>query len=244
MKDILLETLLIWPMPLVWLLGLGVVLRQRGRRISLLAAAGLIVSSLPVVGLIMEQPLTAVPRFELAAKVDAIIVPTAGIFDDMASNWWGEENTIRRVARGRQLQEQTGLPLYVAGGVAGTDEPAEAGVAAEVMGIPGQELRLEEGSRNTAEMGRNIAAMLELAPRVVVVTNRVHILRAAASLRRHGVEVMAAPVSGDDSAQQSGVWLFVPSVFGLRATSEALHEYVGIAWYLVRGHIRFRDLFS
>lgn len=251
MKAILLETFLIWPMALVWLFVMAGVVRffggrRWGKRLVVAAGLGLIVSSLPVTGAVLRLPLTAETGFELDMDADAIVVLTGGIYQDMAGDWWGEDVTIRRVARGRQLQAQTGLPLFIAGGVVEPGQPSEARVAVTTMAIPFAEIGLEEGSSNTIEMGPAIAALLadRTNKRVVLVTSPVHVLRASAVLRRNGMSVLSAPILGDARANKSGVRLFVPNVYGLDATEEALREYLGIAWYLLRGHISPRDLLS
>jgi uncharacterized SAM-binding protein YcdF (DUF218 family) len=177
----------------------------------------------------------------------------AGIFGDRAGGWWPTENSVLRVATARRLQHETGLPLILSGGSLGPGEPAEAEVAAAATGLSSQDAKLESTARDTAQTGRTVSEILktgfapngeaDFVPRAVIVTHSYHILRTAAVLRRHGITVSAIPVSRE---QEFGpvIGLFLPQREGLLSANAALHEYVGLIWYLARGDIRVRDLFG
>ena len=67
-----------------------------------------------------------------------------------------------------------------------------------------------------------------------------------AALRRQGLNVVASttPRLLAQRAIVSG-WSWrdvVPSDDGLDLTGAAVYEYVGLAWYLARGKVRWRDL--
>ena len=255
MRDYLLEILIEWPMPAIWLTMAGYILgwrlgRRWGRWLAIGAALGLVASSVPLVGLVLLRPLAAVPPYVAPDGIAAIVVPTAGVFVDSRGQWWSGGNTIRRVSRGLQLQSATGLPLYIAGGGSSGDRGglSEARIVLEQMGIPPGTVRLEETARNTDETGRAIAELLAADSSaagpftVVVVTDRPHGIRMAASLRANGVAVVMSLETGlEEEVRHSN---FLPSVWGLKLTAAALHEYVGIAWYLARGNFRVADLFS
>lgn len=262
MKVILLQAILTWPMPLLWLGMLGALAQFAGRkrlarRMLVLAVLGLFASGVPMTGVLLRLPLTAVPKYDAgdSANIDAIIVPTAGIYQDMAGDWWPEDGTVLRLARGRQLQGQTGLPLIIAGGGRMPGAPPEAQVAARIVTLDPANIRLEGGSRTTAEMAPAVAEMLATggisggargaSRNVVLVTSPAHILRSAAVLRAHGIDVVVAVANPSESRPEiSGIMLFLPSKYGQKSMRDIVHEYLGIAWYLMRGHIGPGDLFG
>ena len=84
MRDVL-ETLIFVPMPLLFILLVGLVVwRHRRLSFSLICGATvlLVILSLPVTPALLIQPLNMEPRLVGEAKPDAILVPTAGIFRD------------------------------------------------------------------------------------------------------------------------------------------------------------------
>jgi len=60
--------------------------------------------------------------------------------------------------------------------------------------------------------------------------------RASATFRAAGFEVVAAPTAFLTRGAFSNTLLnYLPSMGGLQASGAALHEYLGRAWYALRG---------
>ncbi|MCZ6764693.1 MAG: YdcF family protein [Alphaproteobacteria bacterium] len=259
MKALIVEILVEWPMPVIWLLVLGGLARILWRRGQVLIGAGvglLVAFSLPVVVDLAGRPLTAVSPYDAGRDMDdadAIVVPLAGSFGDQNGRWWAQQNSILRVAAARKLQTETGLPLFISGGVPVAGATSEARATAETMGLPLDEVRLEETAVDTAATGLAIARLLAetepigATPKVILVTSSRHLLRSAASLRRHGLEVVGIPVfSKVDLEARDGFSIrdVLPNRRAVALMSVVFHEYVGIAWYLMTGLIRPADLFT
>ena len=110
------------PTSLVFLLLLAVlVLRWRAlsRWLFLTGAILLLICSLPLVGDLLLRPLGAVgaPYNPLEDRdLSAVLVPTAGAFDDGTGTWWPSPGTIVRGVAGRRLSRELGLPLIISGG--------------------------------------------------------------------------------------------------------------------------------
>ncbi|MGF1610366.1 MAG: YdcF family protein [Kiloniellales bacterium] len=261
MNNLALEFLLL-PMPLLWLLLLGLAL-WRWRRLSrgLMVAATVIFTllALPLVGRALLAPLAAgaLPYDEAAAvELDAIVVPTGGAFPDGAGRWWPTQSSIVRATAGRELQQATGLPLILTGGTPYPGEPPEAVSTAEALAIVGPAVRFDTTARNSAESAATVAAMLreiagpgssgdDGARRVILVTSPGHVARMSASLRHHGIEVFAAAAADPRPPRRGPLGVledYVPSDGGLRQSRAALYEYMGIAWYLLTGRITLADL--
>lgn len=248
MRDVLVD-LLTLPMPILWLLVLGLVLwRWKGlSRVVFLAGTLLFLAlSLPASGKLLVSILHAgTPAF--AGKVPegttAILVPSGGTIDDGAGRWWPSASSIVRLAAALRLRDRLGLPIILSGGSPKSDQPSEAETLAAHFGLQAPDIRLETTARNSSETAEAVAAMLAGAPnpRVILVTSATHVARMSAALRHHGVAVTVAVAAGGDADP----WApsdFLPSYRGLKTSRGAFREYLGLAWYLVTGRLNFEDL--
>src|ERR1017187_2308826 len=125
------------------------------------------------------------------------------------------------------------------GGQTGSTPPA-SGMARllEEWGIPSSAIQIEGGSINTHENA--ILSYQTLSPRgirrILLVTSAMHMPRAAGAFRKAGFEVIAVPAdfhSGWSEPYPLEKWL--PSADNLRNSDAALHEWLGIAIYRLRG---------
>ncbi len=256
----LLDILVIWPMPAVWLAIVGAIFMRRriGKVLLGLAVLFLVVGSLPVTGKALLLPLAnAAPRYSAAdseageQKFSAIVVFLAGAFVDPDGRWWPQDGSIRRTVAGRQLHRSTGLPIILSGGAPIPGQVAETEVTAQFVDTPAASTILESSARDTFETGEAVARILaERFPdvgqhKVILVTGLSHIARASAVLRRFGIEPVASPLAPpepDHRLARSRVYDFIPSARGLGGVGQAWREYVGLSWYLVSGRVRLRDL--
>jgi len=108
----------------------------------------------------------------------------------------------------------------------------------EEWNIPSTAIQIESGSINTRENA--IRSYQILAPRgirrIILVTSALHMPRAAGAFRQAGFEVIAVPAdfrTGWGEANLVERWL--PSADNLFASDAALHEWLGIAIYRLRG---------
>ena len=136
------------------------------------------------------------------------------------------ERLRRRVRLGVGLYREGAAPLIVMSG-GGTGPVGEAAVMrdlAQEAGVPESALLLEPESRNTFENAANTARLLHEAgkSRVVLVSDRTHLPRAARLFRRAGLDVVG--VAG------------VPASSMRRAMGAVLYETAS----LVRGLFRRR----
>lgn len=244
------EGLITLPLPFVVVLGAGLVCwrwPRLSRTLFAIGSVGLILVSMPVVGLALIWPLTTSPlpaSADIASRTPVtIVIPTAGIFNDGMGRWWASSNSIRRMAWGLQMQGQLGLPILVSGGKQSEGEPAEAEVLVRQFGLSKADIQLEVTSRNSFETGLAVAEMVRDSPsrRVLLVTSEMHTARMAAALRHGGLEVVAVPVENKGIVFE-GVRDFLPSARGLGYSAGAVREYVAILWYLVTGKLNLSDL--
>jgi uncharacterized SAM-binding protein YcdF (DUF218 family) len=108
----------------------------------------------------------------------------------------------------------------------------------EEWNIPSAAIRIETGSINTHENA--IRSCQILAPlgirQILLVTSAMHMPRAAAAFRKAGFQVTVAPAdfrSGWGEPDYLSRWL--PRAQYLVDTEDALHEWMGIGIYRLRG---------
>ena len=184
----------------------------------------------------MTAPLQAPER----AGAQAIVVLTSGRLQRAPE--YGGRDIPDYIALGRMryaahLQRRTGLPVLVSGGLGkdGADALAVGMAAAlrEDFGVPVK--WLEARSRDTAENAAYSAALLRAdgVKRILLVTDAMHMPRSRAAFERAGLEVVSAPtIFFGQQRQPPGAW--IPSPEGMRRSSYALYELLGMAWYRLR----------
>ena len=257
----LFDIFMVWPMPALWILlpGLFLLRRRLGRFLVLAGGTLLLAGTTPIVGNVLLGALErGAPEFDVSADqgaasgepFDAIVVPLAGAYEDPAGRWWPMPGSVDRAVRGQQLQAETGFRLLVIGGspLPGQGEPEVTALQRVITLAP--DTVVEDTARDTFETARAVSQLVKMPdgtnsrPRVIIVTGGSHVTRMAATLRRFGIDVAAAPSRRyEDVRITRNLWLdLVPSARGARGVRRAMHEYVGIGWYLATGRIRLRDL--
>jgi uncharacterized SAM-binding protein YcdF (DUF218 family) len=107
------------------------------------------------------------------------------------------------------------------------------------LGIPDEDLRLEGHSRTTFENAANTSQLLLEHPtdRVFLVTTAFHMRRASLCFRRQGVKTIPAPCNHQTLGFELSVDTFIPSANGILGVHRAMHEWLGLLWYYLRGRI-------
>ncbi|HMD89574.1 MAG TPA: YdcF family protein [Anaerolineaceae bacterium] len=130
----------------------------------------------------------------------------------------------------------------------GTSTPAtEMANVLEMIGVPDSALWLQTASQNTHEDAVFSLDLLKQkgVKRILLVTSALHMPRAMALFRNHGVEVIPAPTdyavtqTGWDDLKtlnvQSILINLVPNSSSISLTSDVLKEYIGIFVYHLEG---------
>ena len=241
------EAAVSWPLPAFYLMLAGLLLWRRPIASRRLLAAGvglLLVFSTTLAGKILAIPLIGWAGLSADdARLHLIVVPTAGIYSDETGGWWAGATSLRRLAVARRAQARLGLPIALIGGSPVAGQPAEAAIVARDGGFGGDGVIIETGPVNSVETARAVARQLagEPHPRVLLVTSAIHQRRMASVLRNAGVGVMGLPV-GLRALDIDGWDDVVPGFAGLALNRDVMHEYLGIAWYLLTGRLGLADL--
>lgn len=109
------------------------------------------------------------------------------------------------------------------------------GVFLQELGVPGDYLTLEQKSRNTFENAMFTARVLkdrELS-KPCLITSAYHMPRAAGSLAVFGVKVTRVPTDFKAYQADYGWRHFLPGMHSLGISTLALHEYLGMLYYML-----------
>ena len=218
--------------------------RRRGA-LTLLALGwgGLLALSLPPVSRALSQGLEKYPALPAGgplAPAQAIVVLAGGRYSQ-APEYAADtvsERALPRVRYAATLQRRTGLRVLVSGGSVYDEGPPEAVLMKTVLE---QELAVpvawvETESRTTEENARLSAPLLRTqgVGRFYLVTEASHMDRAVEAFRRQGLDPLPAPIRFATAATGPPLFEWVPTAKALAGSSEALHAYLGEAWYRLR----------
>ncbi|MGZ8273550.1 MAG: YdcF family protein [Burkholderiaceae bacterium] len=240
-----LSALVLPPTSLVLLTLLGLVLlRSRPRvAIALMAASqlALLALAMPAVAGAIARGLEPPPLASNAMKSAEAIVILAGGLNRSAIEWGGEtvnDFTLQRVRYGAYLARQSGLPVYLTGGVPAGAKESEANLMAKVLvqdyGITPKWIdNAAATTRGNAQMAAKDLKPLGIQ-RVVLVTTAIHMPRSKRAFEVAGFSVI--PAATDYAAQRAfTVAQLMPRVTALTVSHYALREWVSRGWYWMLG---------
>lgn len=201
-------------------------------------------SSPPSAGSISADSMSAA-AVESVVDADAIIVLGAGTVSHSPEEGGrtapGVE-TQKRLSFAYRIHRITGLPLITTGGppLATTNSQPSAPNAGAAMGrylialgASPDFVKTEETSRNTYENALHVVE--QFGPEnAILVTSAYHMPRSVWVFQQRGLQVRPAPTDYKADADGYNLWSFFPTMGSLNDSYKALHEYVGIVYYLLR----------
>jgi uncharacterized SAM-binding protein YcdF (DUF218 family) len=245
----LLSIILLFPTNLLLLAAAGLLLQRYQRRaigLTWLALGLLLLLSTRSGSLLLSTPLETryPPLREIPATAQAIVV-LGGNRRSHAPEYGGLDvpsySTLTRLQYAARLYRQSHLPILVSGGTpienAGAGVESEAEIMARSLhddfNVPTQ--WLERLSPTTAENATRSAAILSQSgiKRIILVTDAVHMPRALASFRHAGLQATPAATVFYSSERRT-FFDFIPSGEGMRRSNYAIHEWIGMLWYIIR----------
>ena len=241
----LLAALALPPMILVLGFAAGLLLLRRHRRLAVsfivVSTVALYALSMPWTGATLLQSLEPAPPLENAqlADIDAIVVLGGG--RRLAAPEYGGDTlsglSLERLRYGVRLHRASNKPMLVSGGMPGGGSASEGALMREILirefGIAPR--WVETASSTTWDNARLSAPLLRAdgVERIALVTHAWHLRRAIPLFVARGLEVVPAGVQFSRPLVHTPLDL-VPSPQGLRDSTFALHEWLGILWYKLR----------
>jgi uncharacterized SAM-binding protein YcdF (DUF218 family) len=187
------------------------------------------------------------PLAERPTDAGAVVVFSAGVSPPQGPRVRPEmdEDTLQRCIEAARLYFQGPPCLVVAsgGGVDAADlGPSFAAVMGgflEQLGVKEADLVREETSRTTYENAVECAKLLKDRGigRVVLAADAVDMFRAAACLRKQGIEVVPAPCHYRATRFRLSVPAFLPFPSAAAHIQRVWHEWLGVAWYWTTGRL-------
>jgi uncharacterized SAM-binding protein YcdF (DUF218 family) len=125
----------------------------------------------------------------------------------------------------------------IVSGYGGLDETSHALMQKRLavgLGVDPKRIIVLEKPKDTQEEARAAAAIIGKCP-FVLVTSAAHMPRAMKWFGAEGLHPLAAPTN--HVAKTSVTYWELPNAEGLCLSQRALHEYLGLAWYSLKGAI-------
>jgi uncharacterized SAM-binding protein YcdF (DUF218 family) len=148
--------------------------------------------------------------------------------------------TLQRTRYAARLARGNDLPVFTTGGLPlGRGVPTGTLMARALtqdFGLSPGRVRTETTARNTREHVPYLRDLLGERSRVVLVTTAWHMPRAVATFRAGGLDPVPAPTDYHPGYGGPYHWLdLLPQAGYLDMSSNACHEYLGMAYYALRG---------
>jgi uncharacterized SAM-binding protein YcdF (DUF218 family) len=233
------------PLLLVILLTAGLIVQRRRPRLAqsliVLSTVALYALSTPWVGGLLQKSLEISAPISPATlkRADAIVVLCGGKHLDAAE--YGSDTlngiSLERLRYAAYLHRASGLPILVSGGKPSGGTLAEGRIMQHILNSEyGISPRwVEDASLTTWDNARLSAPLLKEQgiQRIVLVTHAWHLRRAVPLFESQGLNVIPAGIQFS-STRIDSILDLLPTPAGLRDSSFALHEWLGILWYKLR----------
>jgi len=232
------------PLSLVLLLVAGLVVQRRRRlalSLILLSTSALYALSMPWVGGLLLKSLEIsgpVSQAQLQTA-DAIVVLGGG--RRFAEAEYGGDTlnslSLERLRYAAHLHRSSELPILVTGGKPGGGTLSEGRIMQHILqseyGLSAK--WVEDASSTTWENARFSAPLLKQAgvQRIALVSHAWHLHRAVPLFESQGLNVIPAGIQFS-SVHVDSIFGVLPTPVGLRDSTFALHEWLGILWYKLR----------
>lgn len=243
----LLAAALLPPLVLVLLLVVGLILNRRRPRLAmpliLLSTTALYALSTPWVGgLLLKTLEISVPVSPTTLRTaDAIVVLGGGRRIEAAE--YGSDTlngiSLERLRYAAYLHHASGLPILVTGGKPGGGTLSEGHLMKSILqsefNVP---TRWVEGAALTTWDNARFSAPLlkeQSVQRIALITHAWHLRRAAPLFEAQGLSVIPAGIQFS-SRHIDSILDILPTPAGLRDSTFALHEWLGILWYKFRSN--------
>jgi len=171
-----------------------------------------------------------------------IVVLGGGVYYKDQNNAQLSVHSLQRLVKGYQIHNKTGAPLIYSGGIAiGQENLSEADIAENFLlslGMDVEKYTAEERAQSTYENGLYVKRWMDNNEfeKVYLVTSAYHIFRSSAVFEAQGIEFL--PVHSGFIYDHKFSWLdYLPNRGALNVNMSALHEWIGVVWYYLRGRI-------
>ena len=187
------------------------------------------------------------PLAERPADVEAIVVLSSGLRFPNGPGGHAElgEDSLARCLKAAEMYRQgPPCPVVATGRQADVDPNVPA--CSEVMrdflvqhGVPAGEVTVESHALTTYENAVECRKLLEARQirKILLVSTASHLARAVGCFRKQGLEVVPCGCGYEATQYEVGLAEFFPSLSAALKSERACHEWLGLAWYGLRGRL-------
>ncbi len=205
--------------------------------------------SLPVVGDLALESFESrfPPLVDRPSDAQAIVVLSSYMFSPPCAGCEPEldESSYDRCLRAFSMYRKgKAIPVLTSGGPPDADQPDKSSARAMgdlllQLGVNPADLILEPRSRTTFENAQQSAKLLEQRHihKILLVTDAIHLLRASACFRKQGLEVIPCGCHYRKWDFEFSAAKFIPKPSVAQSVQDVCHEWLGVAWYRLRGRI-------
>ncbi len=238
--------LLVSPLVLVLLL-LGYAVVKQSRKTVIFAILLLYILGTPLVGerlfrSLEQHQVRLQPQDVEAAEATVVLSGMLKAVQGKNGNVVEWAGGVDRFFGGIELYESGKTPLLIfTGGLLPwqTDQEPEGEVLRRFairMGVPADALRVSDSVQNTQQESVAVKKLLgEKVKNIILVTSAFHMPRAQKLFEQAGFNVRPYPVDFGVTVQDVRLMDFLPSAGALAITDTAVREWLGRAYYWVRG---------
>ena len=230
-----------FPLPFLWLLIFFILFLKKEKFFLYVKYLTLVfyICLTPIFSFLLAYPLiNIIDKHNSNIKYEAVLVPTAGIYQDNNNKWYPSYNSVLRASQGEKLAKKLNIPLIVSGGQLFINSESEAETVKNIIDY--DRLIIEDSSKNSYETSVNLIKVFEthnidIKMPLLLVTSPQHSLRMYLSLRTQGFNVK------NYSSFESFKFdykLFLPDIATIGKNNISLYEYTGILFYLFKRRIR------
>ena len=209
--------------------------RKFVKRISLISAILLYLISVEPFKDLLYYPLEKPFEGEKSLKGDVIVVLGGGVYN----NGRLKASSYKRLITGFILHRKTGLPIILSGGASISVIP-EAKIMKKLLenfGVKKEFIYADLMSRDTYENAKYVKKICEKlkCKKIILVTSGFHMFRAKKTFEKLGFKVIPYPTDLKFEGKYN-IYSIFPKYSVFYDSSIAIREYVGIAFYFLRGH--------
>lgn len=177
---------------------------------------------------------------ETIKKSEIYVLLCGGIITDTIEGNVPLKSAVARIMKTAQLYNQNPKKIYISGGSPLQNKESESSVYKRelvLLGIPEEDIIIEEGSRNTAENGKYTRNMMkrEGIKSALVITSAIHLPRSM-EVFSSDEDLKFYPAPCDFIAHQTkqNNLAYIPQFKVLKDLYAAFWEYIGMVYYKIR----------
>ena len=191
----------------------------------------------------LESPYPPVTQGQLE-KIDIVVILAGGI--ELTGSYQKTEeasgSTYSRLFNGVAMFKKSRAKKLIVAGLgydsAGVSEAAVMKKMAIDLGVPPDTIIVEERSNTTLESMRELRSrgLIEKNSTVGLVTSAFHMMRSVRTIKKAfpDIRVIPMPCGYYGGSYSAKLRMFIPSASNLTLSSDVVHEWLGLVWYMAQ----------